>query len=163
MVELIIVIVLVGIVSAVAMTRFFDRTTFDTGTAAEQLRAALRHAQKTAIAQNRPVFVQLAANRVALCFQAAEPCAAANQVLAPGGENSGSAATRAACANPGWMCEGRPAGIAFATNATVIGFDALGQPFGAQAAASFGGLTVTITGGGITRSVGVTPETGHVF
>lgn len=167
MVELILVIVLVGIISAVAMTRFFDRATFDADTAAEQLRAALRYAQKTAIAQNRPVFVQLAPNRVALCFLAAEPCAPANQVLAPGGENSGSAATRAACGNRGWMCEGRPADIAVNASAAVIGFDALGrpfgEPFGIQAAAGFGGLDVTLAGGGITRSVRVAPETGHVF
>lgn len=163
MVELILVIVLVGIVSAVAITRFFDRATFDADGATEQLRAALRYAQKTAIAQNRPVFVQLAPNRVSLCFVAAEPCAPANQVLAPGGENSGSAATRAACANRNWMCEGRPPSITANANLAVFGFDALGQPFSVPAGANFGGLMVTVAGGGITRNVAVAPETGYVF
>lgn len=163
MVELILVIVLVGIVTALAITRFFDRATFDADTAAEQLRSVLRYAQKTAIAQNRPVFVQLAPNRVALCFAAAEPCAPASQVQAPAGENSGSAATRAACGNRSWMCEGHPANITANASVAVIGFDALGQPFSVPAAASFGGLNVTIAGGGITRDLSVAQETGYVF
>lgn len=160
-VELILVIVLVGIISAVAMTRFFDRSVFDADAAAEQLRATLRYAQKIAIAQHRPVFVQLAPNRIALCFRNEAVCAPANQVIAPSGENSGSAATRDACGSRTWMCEGRPAGITAAANIAVFAFDALGQPFGVPQAA-FGGLTVTIQGGAARRTVTVAPETGHV-
>lgn len=168
MVELILVIVLVGIVSAVAMTRFFDRTVYDAATAAEQLRAVLRYGQKLAIAQNRSVFVQLAPNRVALCFANQDPCLEANRVRAPGGENSWSDATRTACGVRDWMCEGRPATVTTNINGnanpnpTTIRFDALGQPLAAasdQAAA----LTVTVAGGGGAHTVTMAAETGYVF
>ncbi|HAV37926.1 MAG TPA: MSHA biogenesis protein MshC, partial [Massilia sp.] len=99
-VELILVIVLVGIVSAVAMTRFFDRRVYDAETATEQLRSMLRYGQKLAIARHRDVFVQLAPNRVALCLRDENPCAPANRVRAPGGENSWSEATPAALPAP---------------------------------------------------------------
>jgi MSHA pilin protein MshC len=161
-VELILVIVLVGIISAVAMTRFFDRTVFDADAATEQLRATLRYAQKIAIAQHRPVFVQLAPNRIALCFRNEAVCAPADQVVAPSGDNSGSAATLDACGSRTWMCEGRPASITATANIAVLGFDALGQPFNVPQTAAFGGLTVTIRGGAATRTVTVAAETGHV-
>ena len=162
MVELILVIVIVGIVSAVAMTRFFDRTVYDTATATEQLRAILRYGQKIAIAQQRDVFVQLAPNRVALCFANENPCAAGNQVRPPGGENSWSEATRAACGVRNWMCEGRPAGIGANANLAAIRFDALGRPL-APGAEQVVSLSVTIAGGGVSNTVNVAAETGYVF
>lgn len=165
MVELIIVIVLVGILSALAITRFFDRTFYDTETATEQLRTILRYGQKTAIAQHRNVFVILGPNGAALCFANEANCAAANQVQAPSGQNSDSAATRAACNNVRtWMCEGRPNNVAGGANRniTAFGFNALGQPFDIGAA-TFGGLTITLSGNGNTRNISVAPETGYVF
>lgn len=162
MVELILVIVLVGILSALAIPRFFDRTVYDADTATEQLRSILRYGQKIAIAQNRDVFVQLAPNRVALCFENQNPCAPANQVRAPS-ENSWSDATRTACGVRTWMCEGRPANITGNANITIMGFDALGQPFNVPQANTFGGLTVTIAGGDTSRTVSVAAETGYVF
>lgn len=161
-VELILVIVLVGIVSAVAMTRFFDRRVYDAETATEQLRSMLRYGQKLAIARHRDVFVQLAPNRVALCLRDEHPCAPANRVRAPGGENSWSEATRAACGVRDWMCEGRPAGVTADANLATIRFDPLGQPL--QAANGLAAeLRVTIAAGGNTRTVNVAAETGHVF
>jgi len=164
MVELIIVIVLVGILSALAITRFFDRTVYDTEAATEQLRTILRYGQKVAIAQHRNVFVILGPNSAALCFANEANCAAANQVQAPSGQNSDSAATRAACNARTWMCEGRPNNVAGAAsrNITAFGFNALGQPFDINAT-TFGGLTITLSGSGNTRTVGVAPETGYVF
>ena len=165
MVELIIVIVLVGILSALAITRFFDRTVYDTDTATEQLRNILRYGQKTAIAQHRNVFVVLGPNSAGLCFANENPCSVPNQVLAPSGQNSDSAATRAACNSRTWMCEGRPASITAGANPaiTFFGFNSLGQPFNNPNAAAFGGLTFTLSGGGNTRTVSVAPETGYVF
>ena len=165
MVELIIVIVLVGILSALAITRFFDRTVYDTETATEQLRTIMRYGQKVAIAQHRDVFVILGQDGAALCFANQANCAAANQVQAPSGQNSDSAVTRAACGNSRtWMCEGRPANVTGSANPgiTSFGFNALGQPFNIGAA-NFGGLTITLSGNGTTRNVSVAPETGYVF
>ncbi|WP_312552301.1 type II secretion system protein [Massilia sp.] len=161
-VELILVIVLVGIVSAVAMTRFFDRRVYDAETATEQLRSILRYGQKIAIARHRDVFVQLAPNRVALCLRDQEPCAPENQVRAPGNENSWSDATRAACGVRTWMCEGRPANVTANANVATIRFDALGQPL-QPAADGAVNLSVTITAGSNTRTVNVAAETGYVF
>lgn len=161
-VELILVIVLVGIVSAVAMTRFFDRRVYDAETATEQLRSILRYGQKLAIARHRDVFVQLAPNRVALCLRNENPCAPANRVRAPGGENSWSEATRAACGVRDWMCEGRPVGVTADANLATIRFDPLGQPL--QAVGDLPAeLRVTIAAGGNTRTVNVAAETGYVF
>lgn len=50
LVELILVIVIIGILAAVAGPRFFDRQVFDDRLYAEEVRAGLRHAQKLALA-----------------------------------------------------------------------------------------------------------------
>lgn len=50
LVELVLVIVVIGILAAVVGPRFFDRQTFDDRLYAEEVRAALRHAQKLALA-----------------------------------------------------------------------------------------------------------------
>jgi len=164
MVELIVVIVLAGILSALAITRFFERSVYDAEAATEQLRSILRYGQKVAIAQHRDVFVILGPNSAALCFANETACAANNRVLAPGGQNSDSAATRAACNARNWMCEGRPGSVGGTANRAIaaFGFNALGQPFDIGAT-TFGGLTITLSGTGNTRSVSVAPETGYVF
>jgi MSHA pilin protein MshC len=162
LVELIVVIVIVGILAAIGAARFLDRRGFDSATFAEQTRTALRFGQKLAIAQNRPVYVQMTGNTVALCFTGASPCT--NQVPAIGG-NGGAPA----CAPANWYCEAPPGTITYAlvpATATTICFNALGQP-GLPAGttcntASFAGLAVNITGD-TTTSVTVAAETGYVF
>lgn len=57
MVELITVIVIVGIMGAMVAPRFFDNNVFQSRGAADQTRAALRYAQKMAIAQHNNVSV----------------------------------------------------------------------------------------------------------
>jgi len=171
MVELIVVMVLAGILAAVGVARFFDRAGFDADAFTEQTRAMLRFAQKMAVAQNRPVYVRLDGNSVALCFSAAAPCPPASQVLAPSGTNSGSAATVQYCQSSTWYCVGRPSaltyslspGASFAGAAAYLYFDALGRPYDASGSASFPGLTITIAANGLTRAVAVAPETGYVY
>lgn len=158
MVELVVVIILIGIIGSIAAGRFFERSTFDTVAWTEQVRAMLRYGQKVAVAQNRSVFVRVTAERVALCFADTADCAGADQVPAPAGSNSGSAATRTACAADGWMCEGRPAGLTMSAPSGAIVFDALGR---ANAGAG-GKLKIAITGDGLTREIGIEPETGYV-
>ncbi|WP_379745991.1 prepilin-type N-terminal cleavage/methylation domain-containing protein [Massilia sp. GCM10023247] len=160
MVELIVVIVLIGIVSTVAVSRFFERGAFDAAAWADQLTSMLRHGQKIAVAQNRPVFVLLAPERAALCFAAQADCPPALQVRAPGGANSGSDATREACGSDSWMCEAAPAGLAVTVPAAAIRFDGLGRasagnPAGARYA-------IAVEGDGVTRTIGIEAETGYV-
>lgn len=172
LVELVVVIVLAGILGAAASARYFDSSGFDAAAYAEQTRTMLRYAQKSAIAQHRPVFVVFGPRRIALCFVDAT-CASANHVLAPAGANSGAKATVAACGAADWYCEATPDRLAYALpvagNANFF-FDPQGRPFapadGYPAAgdiSSFTGLVLRITGDGVNRDVTVSQETGYVF
>lgn len=164
LVELIAVIVILGILGAVAAGRMADRAPFDARTFADQAGALLRHGQKVAIAQNRDVFVRLNGNGVALCFTAA--CGPADRVLPPGSANSGSAATKAICADQRWACEAPPAGVKLTTNAQFY-FDPAGKPFALAdvsptTVSTFVPLTVQVSGGTVSRSIRVEEETGYV-
>jgi MSHA pilin protein MshC len=155
MVELIVVIVLIGIIGTIAVSRFFERSPFDAVAWTDQVRATLRYGQKVAIAQHRSVSVVLSADRVALCFDGA---ACEDRVLAPGGSNSGSSATRTACGAADWMCAGRPEGVAMTVPGTGFFFDALGRAGGAADAP----LRIGIKGGGVERAIVIERETGYV-
>ncbi len=164
LVELIAVLVLIGILSAVAATRFVERSPFDAVAFNDQVTGLLRYAQKVAVAQNRNVFVRVNANGVALCYNAA--CTAGNRVQAPGGGNSNSATTRAACADSAWACEAPPASVSIAP-AALFYFDPIGKPFAATDAApttlsNFAPVTFSIRAGDSVRSVTVERETGYV-
>jgi MSHA pilin protein MshC len=173
MVELIIVMILVGILGAIGAARFFDRTGFDAAAFADQGAAMLRYAQKLAIAQNRPVYVRASTQGLSLCYSAASPCAGADRVTAPSGGSSGSSATRAFCSAggawvPAWDCEGVPPGSTLAVSpagAAAFYFNGLGRPYLATDTgdSNFPGLTLTIKGDDVTRSISVAQETGYVF
>jgi MSHA pilin protein MshC len=165
MVELIVVIVLIGILGTIAAGRFFERSTFDTVAWTEQVKSTLRYAQKVALAQNRSVYVHMSLERVAVCLDADAACASDDARLrAPGGANSGSTSTRAACGSSTWMCEGRPAGVTMGLpgNAAAapgsVRFDGLGR---ASMSVGFGGR-LEIKGDGITKTIGIDAETGYV-
>jgi MSHA pilin protein MshC len=170
MVELIVVMVLIGILGAVGVARFFDRAGFDADAFTEQTRSMLRYGQKVAIAQRRAVFVHLDPGRVWLCFSNVAPCPPTAQVPAPSGGNSATGATAQNCTPATWYCEGTPAGISytlspeatFAGANSYLSFDALGRPYGPTPGADFPGLAITIQGDGQVRTVSVALETGYV-
>jgi MSHA pilin protein MshC len=173
MVELIVVILLVGILSAIGASRFFVSNAYDATAFAEQTRSMVRYAQKLAIAQNRPVYVQAlfaqgAIKGVALCFD--ETCKSAAQVPVPSGENSGRAATRASCLGDDgkyvarWYCEAWPDGVGMTPVSGTFSpffYNGLGQPV-AIGGGAFSGLKVAITGAGISIPIEVSQETGYV-
>jgi MSHA pilin protein MshC len=171
-IELIVVMILVGILGAIGAARFFNRTGFDAAAYAEQGAAMLRYAQKLAIAQSRPVFVQASKEGIALCYSAASPCASGDRVGVPIGSNSGNAATRAFCAAAGtyieaWDCEGVPANVSLTVgkaNAATFYFNGLGRPFRSadKGDSTFTGQTLTIKGEDLTRTITVEQETGYV-
>ena len=66
LVELIVVMVIIGILATVALPRFFDRSVFEARGFLDETKAALRYAQKAAVAQRRTVCVVLAANGITL-------------------------------------------------------------------------------------------------
>lgn len=86
LVELVLVMVIAGILAAVAMPRLVGNNGFDTRGFADELAASLRFAQKLAVAQRRAVFVQITAADASLCYVATTPCPAASQAPGPGGE-----------------------------------------------------------------------------
>jgi MSHA pilin protein MshC len=136
LVELILVMVIAGILAAVAVPRMVGRTSFDTRGFADQLSATVRFAQKLAVAQRTNVFVRLTASDATLCYDAA----CATPAPGPGGEKPYTITA--------------PGGVAIAP-AMVLGFNAGGVPdIGTQ-------LAIQVNGSG-THNVLVEQETGYV-
>ena len=171
MVELVTVIVVMGILGAIGASRFFDGDTFAGRAYSDQAKSLIRSAQKLAIAQNRAVFVRFTPTNLAVCFNAA--CNnAAGLAFAPGGSNSGSAATRAACVLggnyiAGWMCEGVPANLAVTgVGAGGLFFDGMGRPHNTNdaigASTFLQPLTLTFTSGASVYQFTIQAETGYV-
>lgn len=96
MVELITVMILIGILAAFAIPRLGDITGFSGAGYAVEVRGALAHARRTAVAARRHVCVTVASDRIALTMDPADPdtgthpsCNVANLVALPGGDPSG--------------------------------------------------------------------------
>ncbi|MBU1222893.1 MAG: type II secretion system GspH family protein [Gammaproteobacteria bacterium] len=141
MVELILVMVIAGILAAVAVPRMIGRNSFDTRGFADQLAATVRFAQKLAVAQGTDVFVQLTANEATLCYIPTTPCPAASRAPGPGGEKPYTVSA--------------PGGVAIASPVAALRFDAGGRPdITAQ-------LAIPVNGTG-THNVFVEQETGYV-
>ncbi len=143
LVELIIVIVIMGILASVAVPRFFERDAFDERGYYEDALAALRYAQKLAVATGCQVQVTITTGSYTL-NQRATTCttgAFTRDVFNPG--NPGNAYTKAA-----------PAGLTLSP-ATTLTFNGLGQ--------ASSGTTLTLTGTSDTRSITVVAETGFVY
>lgn len=137
LVELILVMVIAGILAAVAVPRMIDRTGFDTRGFADQLAATVRFAQKLAIAQRTDVFVSLTANDATLCYDPA----CASLAPGPGGEKPYTVSA--------------PGGVAIASPVAVLGFDAGGRPdIAAQ-------LAIQVNGAGA-HQILIEWETGYV-
>lgn len=170
MVELVTVIVVMGILGAIGASRFFDGDIFAGRAYSDRAKSIIRSAQKLAIAQNRLVFVRFTPTNFAVCFNAACNNAAA-LAFAPGGSNSGSTATRAACVLGGnyiasWMCEGTPPNVAVTgVGSGGLFFDRMGRPYNTNdvdGASTFQPLTLTVTSGASVYQFTVEAETGYV-
>lgn len=123
--ELVIVIVIAAILAAIAIPQFnlreIDATWFH-----EQVRSGVRYAQRTAVAQRRPVFVVVEAGpRLALCY--ADPCGARVTELATGNN----------------FLLNAPSGVALSISVSPLSFNGLGQP-SSGATLNVGGKTVTV-------------------
>lgn len=161
--ELLIVLVIVGVLAVVALPRLADRGGLDARGAEDGALAALRFAQKAAIAQRRRVEVALAGG--ALTFANCEVAAGADRCAAPT-----TACTQAlpfAGGVDGALRFVPPAGMALSVvdglGAAVgsLRFDCLGRPLQSDVAA----LTVPVDfvlSGSESRRIRVFPETGFV-
>lgn len=153
MVELVVTVVLISILAATAMPRFFNHQTFDARGFSDQVASMIRYAQKIAIAQQRAVWVRLDGSTVALCFDSA----CTSHVRPPAGTGP------AACAGGDtWFCVTTPSSISYLTTRSLFYFNALGQPMGPNNTLLTTNVTITIKGDTSPRVLTVNVETGYV-
>lgn len=121
LVELVVVMVLIGIVSSVAIPRFVGRGAFDARGFQDQVIVAIQYARQQAVAQRRQICVAVTVGGLAITRALAPPPAAC---VATALTNPATGAAYAAAA---------PAGVALAgVGATALplalNFDQLGRP-----------------------------------
>lgn len=132
--ELVAVIAIVAILAAVALPRL-NESGVNASWFQEQVKAALRYAQREAIAQRRLVYVSIGGGppaQLRLCYDAS--CSQPLRNLTDGG-----AYTLAV-----------PTGVTLTSSSSPFSFDGLGQP-SAAVSLSVGGLPISVA-----------PETGYV-
>ena len=132
--ELVTVILILGILAAVAAANF-NQPSIDQTWFLEQVKAALRYAQKTAIAQRRVIYVSVGASApypLSLCYDAG--CASPVSTLTSAG---------AFVLTP-------PSGVILTASTSPFSFNGLGQPSAA--------VTLAVNG----RPLSVSAETGYV-
>lgn len=112
LVELIAVITIIGVLAAVAGPKFIGNAVFETRGAQATLLAALRYAQKTAVAQRRVVYLNVNTSTRVLCLGYTSNCSSA--VIDP--------ATQVAYSKT------LPTSVTLGATQASLGFDALGRP-----------------------------------
>lgn len=150
LIELVMVIVVLGILAALAGPRIFNISALHARGFHDQTLAYLRFAQKTAVAQRRTVCVAFTSNALTLTMAAAADtvsCAAAATLTGPQGETP-------------VVLNARP-GVGFsAVPAAAFNFDALGQPVDTNGLAL--GASAVFQVAGAAAAITVEPFTGYV-
>lgn len=143
-VELVAVMVIVGIIAAISAPRFVGVDAFDARGCYGTLTAALRYAQKTAIAQRRTVYANLNTSTRILCLGYTTNCNSA--VLDPATQT---AYTKTLSNN-----------VSISGSTTTVGFDGLGRPVPNTT------TTLTIQNAVVpsesTRTITIEQDTGYV-
>jgi len=131
--ELVIVIMILGILAAVTAANF-DQKSIDQTWFLEQVKSALRYAQKTAIAQRRVIYVVVnpTPNKLSLCYDA------------------GCASPVSSIASSAAFVLTAPSGVILTASTSPFTFNGLGQPSAA--------VTLAVNG----SPVSVSAETGYV-
>lgn len=136
LVELVATLLILGILAAIALPRFFSQTVFESRGFSDQVQASLRYAQKIAIAQRRFVCAGFGTNSLALAIGPTNTCG--TNLTAPTGSSPYSITA--------------PSGVSFTTAPTSFFFDPLGR--------ASAGQTISISGQ--VNSIVVEAETGYV-
>jgi VCBS repeat-containing protein len=113
MLELVLVILIAGILSFIAIGRLNNTGEVNAHGFAEQVASTLRFAQEAAVAQRRLMYVNMnaATGLVNACLDSSSACA--QPLAAPGGGN---------------LSVQAPGDVTLSTNSTQFSFDGLGQP-----------------------------------
>jgi MSHA pilin protein MshC len=148
--ELVIVLVITGILAAVAIPRLFDKSGFAARGARDYVASALRFAQKSAVAMRRNVCVTVGTTAVTMTYATAA---------------GSSAACSAAVTNP---ATGLPySSTVYEQGATVSGtlslaFDSLGRPMSGGAPPVLLTSSQSVSVSGYPTAITIEPETGYV-
>jgi MSHA pilin protein MshC len=143
-VELVAVMVITGIIAAIAAPRFVGTDAFEARGGYGTLSAALRYAQKTAIAQRRNVYAAINTSARTVCLGYTSNCSSA--VIDP--------ATQAAYSKT------LSSKITLTASTTPLGFDGLGRPI-PNTTATFT-LQNAVVPSESARTITVEAETGYV-
>lgn len=140
LVELVSIILLLGILGAVAGPRFFTASSYAAKGYGDAAAGFLRYARKLAVARHASVVVQVAGDGLSLCSSSGNPCPDASPWPGPQGDTPYRIDT--------------PEGVSFSGSAASVSFDAQGRPSS--------GLTLTIVGTA-SYTLTVEAETGYVY
>lgn len=166
MIELVVVIILIGILSAVAMTRMTLLTGYDEVAYRDKIKSTLEFARRTAVASRRVVCATVAGNALTLRIEETVPEAAGSGACAGAGVSAHdlilpAADNRCAAGVANGVCP--PDGVTLADAS--IGFNGLGQPLSGAGALLPGITTWTInnTKTGDTTTLNVAANSGYVY
>ncbi len=152
LIELVLVMVVMGVLAAVAGPRILDLGVFNARGFHDQTLAYLRFAQKTAVAQRRTVCVGFTSTSLSLAIAsaAATPnCASAAPLTGPRGDSGLQLVLNA------------KAGVAYtAVPASAFNFDGLGQPVTSAGVAWTSAAVFQV--GGAPSAITVEPGTGYI-
>lgn len=143
-VELVTVMIIIGVIAAVSAPRFLGRDAFDARGSYATLSAALRYAQKTAIAQRTTVYANINTASRVVCLGYTSNCSSA--VIDP--------ATQAAYSKT------LSNNVTLTASTSIIGFDGLGRPV-PNTAATFTVQNAVVATEPV-RTITVEAETGYV-
>ena len=148
LVELVMVLVVMGVLAAVAMPKILNISGFDARGFHDQSLAYLRYAQKTAVAQRRTVCVAFTTTSITLTMASASGvsnCSTPATLVGPQGESP--------------VVLNAKTGVAYTATPTAFNFDSLGQPITTGGSAQ---ATQTFQVSGIGDSITVETTTGYV-
>lgn len=139
LVELVTIIVILGILAAVVMPRFFSRDIFDSRAFHDQVIAALHYAQKAAIAKRRFVCVSFGTNSVTLTYDTTAPSPTHTAANCPGTNFAGPDGTV-----PYTVSSNK---ASFSSLPAAFSFDSLGQASAAASIQIGGASAITVDAG----------------
>ena len=152
LVELVLVIIIAGVLAAVAVPRMVDRSAFQTHGVASDVRTALRYAQRLALAKGLDVCVTTTlVPDLTLSFSLVAGGLCDQQVRRPDGAQN---------LDGSWnYVVTPPAGITLTSTVPTFRFDGQGRPITIPPNTA---INFTVSAAGSTISIPVVPETGYV-